>query len=44
MSALTPHTHAALDGLAHGFFPRKGGVSDGIYQSLNIGLGSDDAR
>ena len=44
MSALVPHTHAALDGLAHGFFTRKGGVSDGIYQSLNIGLGSDDAR
>jgi len=29
----------------HGFFTRQGGVSQGIYQSLNIGLGSaDDAN
>ena len=27
----------------HGFFTRMGGVSDGIYQSLNCGPGSDDA-
>jgi len=33
-----------LDGLAHGFFTRRGGVSEGIYGSLNIGLGSDDER
>ncbi len=33
-----------LDGLRHGYFTRKGGVSDGIYGSLNIGLGSDDNR
>jgi YfiH family protein len=33
-----------LGGLRHGFFTRRGGVSNGIYQSLNIGLGSDDAR
>ncbi|MHA7777031.1 peptidoglycan editing factor PgeF [Roseibium sp. M-1] len=33
-----------LDGLAHGFFTRQGGVSEGIYGSLNIGLGSDDER
>jgi purine-nucleoside/S-methyl-5'-thioadenosine phosphorylase / adenosine deaminase len=33
-----------FDGLRHGFFTRRGGVSNGIYQSLNIGLGSDDAR
>ncbi len=26
----------------HAFFPRKGGVSEGIYASLNCGLGSDD--
>lgn len=31
-------------GLAHGFFTRRGGVSSGIYESLNIGLGSDDDR
>ncbi|MFZ2870015.1 peptidoglycan editing factor PgeF [Zavarzinia sp.] len=34
----------ALAGLSHGFFGRKGGVSEGIYSSLNCGLGSDDAR
>ena len=26
----------------HGFFTRKGGVSNGIYKSLNCGPGSDD--
>jgi purine-nucleoside/S-methyl-5'-thioadenosine phosphorylase / adenosine deaminase len=26
----------------HGFFTRKGGVSTGIYQGLNCGLGSND--
>ena len=30
-------------GIAHGFFGRDGGVSDGIYQSLNCGPGSKDA-
>ncbi|WP_417671934.1 peptidoglycan editing factor PgeF [Roseibium sp.] len=34
----------ALPGLSHGFFTRQGGVSSGIYGSLNIGLGSDDDR
>lgn len=29
--------------LAHGFFTRKGGVSEGIYASLNCGPGSEDA-
>ncbi|HEX4368984.1 MAG TPA: peptidoglycan editing factor PgeF [Rhodopila sp.] len=29
-------------GVAHGFFTREGGVSAGIYGSLNCGLGSDD--
>jgi YfiH family protein len=33
----------ALPGIAHGFFGRSGGVSDGIYSSLNCGPGSDDA-
>ena len=28
--------------ISHGFFNRKGGVSKGIYKSLNCGLGSDD--
>lgn len=26
----------------HGFFSRRGGVSGGVYKSLNCGLGSDD--
>lgn len=33
---------AQLDGIDHGFFTRKGGVSDGLYASLNVGLGSSD--
>lgn len=33
-----------LDGIRHGFFTRQGGISGGIYTSLNIGLGSDDER
>ena len=36
---------AAIDGVAHGFFTRQGGVSKGVYGSLNCGLGSrDDAE
>lgn len=31
-------------GLAHGFFTRKGGVSKGLYEGLNIGLGTRDSR
>jgi len=34
----------SLPGIAHGFFTRAGGVSGGIYQSLNCGLGSKDDR
>jgi polyphenol oxidase len=29
-------------GIRHGFFTKQGGVSDGIYTSLNCGLGSKD--
>jgi hypothetical protein len=29
--------------VAHGFFGRAGGVSDGIFSTLNCGLGSSDA-
>jgi YfiH family protein len=32
----------ALPGIRHGFFTRRGGVSRGIYESLNVGLGSAD--
>ncbi|MGC1467441.1 MAG: laccase domain-containing protein, partial [Pseudolabrys sp.] len=34
---------AALDGIRHGFFTREGGVSEGIYATLNGGVGSNDA-
>ncbi|ASY57344.1 MULTISPECIES: peptidoglycan editing factor PgeF [Sinorhizobium] len=30
--------------IAHGYFTRKGGVSEGIYRGLNVGLGSHDDR
>jgi YfiH family protein len=35
---------AALPDIRHGYFTRQGGVSTGIYASLNIGIGSDDDR
>jgi len=41
---LTSPLLGALPGLAHAFFTREGGVSDGVYASLNGGLGSDDMR
>ena len=44
MSAPPFLTSSALDGLKHGFFTRQGGVSAGLYDSLNIGLGSDDDK
>lgn len=38
-------TLESCDGIRHGFFTRRGGVSKGIYGSLNCGLGSrDDAE
>ncbi|MDX2259851.1 MAG: peptidoglycan editing factor PgeF [Hyphomicrobiaceae bacterium] len=41
---LAPLTTALFDErrIRHGFFTRQGGVSDGIYASLNCGLGSRD--
>lgn len=35
-------TAPTLDGIAHGFFGRRGGVSTGDLASLNCGLGSGD--
>ncbi len=35
---------ATRKGIRHGFFTRRGGVSEGLYRGLNVGLGSDDAR
>ena len=42
---IKPIKHPALesDGITHGFFTRKGGVSKGIYKSLNCGSGSMDS-
>jgi purine-nucleoside/S-methyl-5'-thioadenosine phosphorylase / adenosine deaminase len=38
-------TLESCDGIRHGFFTRQGGVSKGVYGSLNCGLGSrDDAE
>lgn len=31
-----------LPGVRHAFFTRKGGVSEGIYEGLNVGAGSND--
>ncbi|MGL4323358.1 MAG: polyphenol oxidase family protein, partial [Beijerinckiaceae bacterium] len=38
-SALT-----GMPGVRHGFFTRQGGLSQGLYASLNGGLGSGDDR
>ena len=45
MNRLTPILSPQLSQmgkLAHGFFTRQGGVSQGIYSSLNVGQGSQD--
>lgn len=39
---LTATSLSAEPRIAHGFFTRRGGVSEGIYASLNCGLGSQD--
>ena len=41
---LAPVTHTLLQraGVRHGFFTRAGGVSTGIYEGLNTGVGSND--
>ena len=33
-----------LNEISHGFFNKKGGVSKGIYKSLNCGIGSNDKK
>lgn len=40
--AIAPITAVGLSGLPHGFFTRRGGVSAGLYASLNCGPGSSD--
>lgn len=37
-------TVPALAGTRHGFLTRRGGVSSGLFASLNVGLGSSDER
>lgn len=39
---ITSPLFSAVPRLKHGFFTREGGVSQGIYASLNAGIGSDD--
>ena len=39
---LTSSLLATLPGVRHAFFTRRGGVSKGIYDSLNLGRGSRD--
>ena len=39
---LQANTIAKLSGIRHAFFTREGGVSGGIYASLNGGVGSND--
>ena len=39
---LTSRLLEGLPDVRHGFFTRRGGVSDGVYDSLNVGRGSAD--
>lgn len=41
---VTSYDISALIGVVHGFFGRAGGVSRGLYDSLNTGYGSKDDR
>ena len=42
MSEVDVSRAATLNGVAHGFLGRRGGVSTGIVAGLNVGLGADD--
>jgi YfiH family protein len=44
MKLLTAGNLSPLQHIAHGFFTRHGGVSTGVYESLNCGPGSNDSR
>jgi YfiH family protein len=41
--SVTAPALAVLPGVRHGFFTRRGGVSAGVYASLNCGVGSGDS-
>ena len=36
------NTARALEGVSHGFLGRRGGVSQGVVEGLNVGIGSQD--
>ena len=42
MQTLTSPLLSAAKGVRHAFFTRQGGVSTGVYDSLNVGVGSKD--
>jgi hypothetical protein len=42
VEVLTSDLLSGAAGVRHAFFTRKGGVSKGIYASLNVGIGSKD--
>lgn len=42
MKTITSPLLSSLAGIRHAFFTRHGGVSTGIYESLNVGRGSKD--
>jgi polyphenol oxidase len=42
LAPISAHVLEGSPGIRHGFFNRHGGVSQGIYASLNCGLGSRD--
>lgn len=39
---ITAGNLSSLEGVSHAFFTRQGGVSKGLYASLNCGVGSND--
>lgn len=41
---LTSSSFDSIPFIRHGFFTKRGGVSQGLYTSLNVGYGSDDAE
>lgn len=41
---ITPLTTPLLNPIPHGFLGRTGGVSTGLHNGLNVGLGSEDDR
>jgi hypothetical protein len=42
LPVLTSRLLERAPGVRHGFFTRQGGVSAGVYESLNVGVGSGD--